>query len=433
MHNQSVQWFYKIAPYINAFKGKTFVIAFSGKLAKTGMLNTLTQDLSILSSLGIQLLLVYDFLPQVNEKLRSKNCKERFQENSAPINSHTLKFAKEEAGGIRLDIEAAFSRGLPNTPMSHSRIRVVSGNFFTAKPIGILNGVDYEYSGSVHKVDFEALKLATKQGFIVLLSPLGFSVTGDIFSVPMGEIASRVAAALYAEKLVFLLDGPILNLGETDDKELTCLCADRLLNNSSLDKITAKVMEHAIAAVKSGVPKVHLFPYSLASNLLLEIFTQDNLGITITEDKVDGLRAATVDDVRAILDLIKVIQSDGTLLPRSPRVVNNDIEKFLVLENNNIIYGCVALHLFPTENMAEMACLVVHPIRQGTGQGERLLRQVEVKARHANAKTLFVLTTRTSHWFIKHGFVKGRVSDLPLEKQCDYNYSRNSLVLLKKL
>lgn len=431
---QFVRWFRDVAPYVHAFRSKTFVIAFGGDLVQAGALNALVQDLSLLSALGVRLVLVHGSRPQVNEQLRLKGFTQQFDRGLAPTDAAALECAKEAAGEIRLDIEAAFSQGLPNTPMSHSHIRVISGNFVTARPTGVLDGVDYQHTGQVRKIDVDALKFAIEKGSVVLLSPLGFSPTGDAFNLAMEDLATSVAVALRAEKLIFLSCSPgVLTPDGAVDTELARVDADALLQQGDLDEDTAFFLRHASLAVKRGVARAHLVPYALDGSVLLEIFTHDGVGTMVVEDTLDDLRPATLDDVGAILSLIEPLEADGTLVPRPRSVIEREVEHFTVLEHDGVIYGCAALHPYPEEHMAEMACLIVNPEWQGAGEGEILLRHMESRARAIGARRLFVLTTRTSHWFIKRGFVQGGIADLPRDKQNNYNRSRNSLIFIKKL
>jgi len=431
---QFVRWFREVAPYVHAFRGKTFVVAFGGELVSDGDLNALIQDLSLLSALGVRLVLVHGSRPQVNEQLKLKGYDVAFGRGVEPTSPQALECAKEAAGEIRLDIEAAFSQGLPNTPMSHAQIRVISGNFVTAKPVGVINGVDYMHTGAVRKMDLEAMRNIINQGAIVLLSPLGFSPTGEAFNLAMEDLATHAAVALRAEKLIFLVRKPVLleHSGQADT-ELARKDADALLAHGMLDEDTASHLEHASRAVKRGVARAHLVPYTLDGSILLEIFTHDGVGTMVVEDTLDDLRQATLDDVGAIVQLIDPLEADGTLVPRGRAVVEREVERFTVLEHDGVIYGCVLLNPYREEQMAELACLIVHPEWQGSGEGEMLLRHTEARARALGLKRLFVLTTRTSHWFIKRGFVRGGVADLPRERQAQYNRSRNSLIFIKKL
>jgi len=431
---QFVRWFREVAPYVHDFRGKTFVIAFGGELVSDGMLNTLVQDLSLLSALGVKLILVHGSRPQVNEQLKLKGYHTQFGRGTEPTSAEALECAKEAAGEIRLDIEAAFSQGLPNTPMSHAQIKVISGNFVTARPVGVIDGVDYKHAGRVRKIDTQVIKNMLDQGAIILLSPLGFSPTGEAFNLAMEDLATSAAVSLRAEKLIFLTQGrTVLDEDGSVDTELTREDADALLAQDTLDEDTTSFLRHASRAVKRGVARAHLVPYTLDGSVLLEIFTHDGVGTMVVEDTLDDLRPATIDDVGAIVQLIDPLEADGTLVPRGRAVVERDVEQFTVLEHDGVIYGCVSLMPYPDEQMAEMACLIVHPEWQGSGEGEMLLRHTESRARAMGVRRLFVLTTRTSHWFMKRGFVQGGVADLPKERQAHYNRSRNSLIFIKNL
>jgi amino-acid N-acetyltransferase len=431
---QFVRWFREVAPYVHAFRGKTFVVAFGGELVQANALNALVQDLSLLSALGIRLVLVHGSRPQVNEQLRLKGYAHQFDRASQPTDDAALECAKEAAGEIRLDIEAAFSQGLPNTPMSHAQIRVISGNFVTARPVGVIDGVDFRHTGKVRKIDIDAVRAAIHSGSILLLSPLGFSPTGEAFTLSMEELATSLAISLRAEKIIFLTETPgVLTPDGAVDTELARLDADALLASNSINSDTAFYLYYASRAVKRGVARAHLIPFSMDGVVLLEIFTHDGVGTMVVEDTLDDLRPATIDDVGAILQLIDPLEQDGTLVSRGRAAVERDVENFSVLEHDGVIYGCATLHEYPEDKMAEMACLIVHSEWQGAGEGELLLRHMESRARAAGASRMFVLTTRTSHWFMKRGFVQGGVTDLPKERRSAYDRSRNSQIFIKRL
>lgn len=429
-----VQWFRQVAPYVHAFRGKTFVVAFGGELVQAGGLNVLIQDLSLLSALGIRLILVHGSRPQVNEQLRLKGYDFQFDRGLQITDSAALECAKEAAGEIRLDIEAAFSQGLPNTPMSHAHIRVLSGNFITARPIGVINGVDYQQTGLVRKVDTQALEFALQNGSIALISPLGFSPTGEAFNLSMEDLATSIAVAMQAEKLIFLTDAPlILDADGHVDTEIARAEADARIQRGEIDGGASVVLAYASRAVKLGVARAHLIRYEQDGGVLLEVFTHDGVGTMVVEDTLDDLRTATIDDVGAIVHLIEPLEDDGTLIRRGIGSIERDVERFSVAEHDGVIYGCVAVYPYPEEKMAEMACLTVNAQWQGEGTGERLLRHAEAKARSMGITRLFVLTTRTAHWFIKRGFVQGSVQDLPKDKQAMYDRNRRSQVFIKRL
>lgn len=431
---QFVQWLRSVAPYIHAFRGKTFVVAFPGELVVAGALPVLAQDLSLLHALGIKIVLVHGSRPQVEEQLALRNVAPRFHDGLRVTDGPALECAKEASGELRLDIEAAFSQGLPNTPMAHASIRIISGNFVTARPMGIIDGVDLELTGLVRKVASETIHPILDAGGLVLLSPLGFSPTGEVFNVAMEDVAVAAAIALHADKLIFITETDMMaDTAGTELHELSAHQARAVLSDSCLPPDSAFYLQHAMRACTGGVPRAHVVPFVLDGSVLLEIFTHDGVGTMISSQNLESLREATIEDVGGILKLIEPLENDGTLVKRGRELLEREIDYFSVIEHDGVIFGCAALYPFPEDKMAEMACLTVNPDVQSQGDGERLLKHLETRARTEGFKKLFVLTTRTMHWFIKRGFVPATVDDLPKNRQHIYNWQRKSAVLIKTL
>lgn len=431
---QFVQWLRSVAPYIHAFRGKTFVVAFPGELVTAGALPVLAQDLSLLHALGIKVVIVHGSRPQVEEQLALRNVKARFHNDLRITDSAALECAKEAAGELRLDIEAAFSQGLPNTPMAHAAVRIISGNFVTARPLGIVDGVDLELTGITRKIAYETIHPILNAGGLVLLSPLGFSPTGEVFNLTMEDVAVSAAIALRADKLIFITETPMItDKAGVEIHELSSHQVDAVLNYDCVPDDSAFYLQHAVKACNSGVPRAHIVPFSTDGSALLELFTHDGVGTMVSFENLESLRDATIEDVGGILKLIEPLEADGTLVKRGRELIEREINYFSVIEHDGVIFGCAALYPFPAEKMAEMACLIVNPEVQTQGDGERLLKHMENRARAAGLKKLFVLTTRTAHWFLKRGFVPASVDDLPKNRQQMYNWQRKSLVFTKNL
>lgn len=431
---QFVQWLRSVAPYIHAFRGKTFVVAFPGELVIAGALPVLAQDLSLLHALGIKVVIVYGSRPQVEEQLALRNVQARFHNGLRITDVAALECAKEAAGELRLDIEAAFSQGLPNTPMAHAAIRIISGNFVTARPLGIVDGVDLELTGVTRKIAYEAIHPILAAGGLVLLSPLGFSPTGEVFNLTMEDVAVSAAKALRADKLIFITETPMMiDKTGAEIHELSSHQVDAVLNYDCVPADSAFYLEHAVQACNGGVPRAHIIPFATDGSALLELFTHDGVGTMVSFENLESLRDATIEDVGGILKLIEPLEADGTLVKRGRELIEREINYFSVIEHDGVIFGCAALYPFPAEKMAEMACLIVNPEVQTQGDGERLLKHMENRARAAGLKKLFVLTTRTAHWFLKRGFVPATVDDLPKNRQQMYNWQRKSLVFTKNL
>jgi amino-acid N-acetyltransferase len=431
---QFVAWLRAVAPYIHAFRGKTMVIGIAGELVSAGRLNALAHDLSLLNALGMRLVLVYGSRPQIDEQMKLRGAESLYHHDLRITDPISLECAKEATGEVRLDIEASFSQGLPNTPMAHSAVRIVSGNMVTARPVGIVDGVDLQHTGVVRKVDVQAIRLALGSGAIVLLPPLGFSPTGEAFNLSMEDVAAATAIALDADKLLFLTETPGVLDGDGQlVTELSEAQARALLSAGELPHETAFYLRYALRACDGGVARAHLVPFSLDGSVLLELFLHDGVGTMVVEETLESLREATHEDVGGILALIRPLEEDGTLVRRDRALIEREIENFSVIEHDRVIFGCAALYPFPDASMGEMACLAVSPEDQGQGDGERILMRIEQRARQSGLRKLFVLTTRAAHWFLKRGFVVGSVDDLPPGRQNLYNWQRKSQVLVKAL
>lgn len=439
-----VPWFRSVAPYIHKFRQQTFVVGLTGEAIAAGKLQHVVQDLALIQALGIRIVLVHGFRPQVNEQLAAKGHTPRYAQGMRITDSIALDCAQEAAGQLRYEIEAAFSQGLPNTPMADSTVRVISGNFITARPVGIVDGVDFMHSGLVRKVDVQGIQRSLEMGALVLLSPFGFSPTGEAFNLSMEEVATSVAIAMRADKLMFLsevpgiLQQPLLPAGEDNpiDTELSLAAAKALLRQvppATQPTDLAFYLQHCVKACEQGVARSHILPFAVDGALLLEIYMHDGIGTMVVDEKLEELREATADDVGGILQLIEPFEQDGTLVKRDRTEIERDIGNYTIIEHDGVIFGCAALYPYPEKQTAEMAAVTVSPQSQGQGDGEKLLKRIEQRARAQGIKSIFVLTTRTMHWFIKRGFVQVDPDWLPEARKRKYNWNRKSQVLVKQL
>ncbi len=429
-----VAWFRSVAPYFHSFRGKTFVVAFGGEVVDRARFFEFAHDLNLLHSAGIRVVLVHGSRPQIEAQLKQRKVRSRYHGGLRITDPIALECVKEAVGLLRVEIDAVLSQGLPNTPMAGAAINTASGNFITAQPLGVHNGVDFQYTGSVRKIDVPAVKGCLDAGNIVIVSPIGYSPTGEVFNLAMEDVAVATAKALMADKLVFLSDAPL-----QDDKgnlvpELSADRADTLLaHGGHLTEDTRLYLAHAIEAVRAGVPRAHVVSHKVAGSILIELFTHDGSGSMITAEDLEQLRTATIDDVGGILQLIEPLEADGTLVRRGRELLEREISRFFVLEHDRVILGCAALYPFPKERAGELACLAVRPEARGYGYGDKLADAICDHARSIGMKRLFVLTTRTMHWFVEREFREVSIDKLPTERKALYNLQRRSRVLMKTL
>lgn len=429
-----VHWFRNAAPYIHAHRGRTFIIAFTGETLQGPNFPHLIHDVALLGSLGIQLVLVHGARPQIEAALAQRGLNLRYVNGLRVTDDAALACVKEAVGSVRVEIEALLSMGLPNSPMAGAQIRVAAGNFITARPLGVRDGVDYRHTGEVRKVDIKGIRQRLNDGAIVLLSPLGYSPTGEIFNLSAEEVATASAIALGADKLIFLSPGLPAIAPSPLPRELTPDEAEQLLGpTSELPHELAYHLQSAIQACRSSVPRVHIIDQYLDGALLMELFSRDGIGTLVTTIAFEDTRRATIEDVGGILELIAPLEAQGVLVRRSRERLEMEIHHFTVMERDGAIIGCAALYPFPGEKIGELACLVVDPDYRHSGRATALLSGIEKTAKQQGLDRLCVLTTQTAHWFQERGFEPASLEALPENKRVLYNYRRNSKAFIKRL
>jgi amino-acid N-acetyltransferase len=430
-----VRWFRQVAPYVHDFGGRTFVIGFGGEMvAERARFEQFIHDVNVLASLEIRLVLVHGARPQIEAEMKAKGLRSRYAQGLRVTDEQALTVVKHAGGVLRVEIEALLSQGLPDSPMARAQIRVASGNYITARPIGVRNGVDFQFTGTVRKVDAAALAAQLDVADIVLVPHLGYSSTGEVFNLAWEDVAESVAVALRADKLLMYTDKLPTNRKEEVVSELTADEAALLAKKKgNLTPVAARALEHLARAVAGGVARGHLITRRAPGSLLLELFTHAGVGTMVTADAVEKLRPARIEDVRGMLALIEPLEAEGTLVKRSRELLEAEIGNFLVVEHDARIVGCAALYPFPGDKSAEFACLAVAAEYRDAGYGERLLKACEERAKGLKLRKLFALTTHASHWFLEQGFRAAPVEALPEQRKALYNWRRGSKVFLKRI
>lgn len=429
-----VSWFRQSSPYINAHRGATVVVAFGGEALVGEDRAGLVHDLALLNSLGLRVVLVAGARPQIEARLRERGAEIRYVNGRRITDESALACVKEAVGTVRVELEALLSMGVANSPMAGQRIRVAAGNFVTARPLGVHNGVDHMHTGEVRRVDARAIRQRLDDGAVVLVSPLGYSPTGEVFNVYAEDVAFAVARSLQAEKLIFLQESGALTAADGGlIRQMTAEEAAARAGSDDLPEEQRRLLTGAVAACGAGVARVHVLDRRVDGALLMELFTRDGVGTLIAARRFERLRRATVEDIGGILELIEPMERDGTLVRRSREVLETEIDHFTVMEREGTVVACGAVYLMPDAPMAELACVAVHPDYRHGGRGDVLLERLEAEARRSGARELFVLTTRTAHWFQERGFEPAGLESLPVSRQSMYNLRRNSRVFVKPL
>ena len=433
-----VEGFRHSVPYINTHRGKTFVIMLGGEAIEHENFSSIVNDIGLLHSLGIRLVVVYGARPQIDANLAAHHHEPLYHKNIRVTDAKTLELVKQAAGTLQLDITARLSMSLNNTPLQGAHINVVSGNFIIAQPLGVDDGVDYCHSGRIRRIDEDAIHRQLDSGAIVLMGPVAVSVTGESFNLTSEEIATQLAIKLKAEKMIgFCSSQGVTN----DDGDIV----SELFPNEAQARVeaqeekgdynsgTVRFLRGAVKACRSGVRRCHLISYQEDGALLQELFSRDGIGTQIVMESAEQIRRATINDIGGILELIRPLEQQGILVRRSREQLEMEIDKFTIIQRDNTTIACAALYPFPEERIGEMACVAVHPDYRSSSRGEVLLERIAAQAKQSGLSKLFVLTTRSIHWFQERGFTPVDIDLLPESKKQLYNYQRKSKVLMADL
>ncbi|HFU0095907.1 TPA: amino-acid N-acetyltransferase [Escherichia coli] len=433
-----VEGFRHSVPYINTHRGKTFVIMLGGEAIEHENFSSIVNDIGLLHSLGIRLVVVYGARPQIDANLAAHHHEPLYHKNIRVTDAKTLELVKQAAGTLQLDITALLSMSLNNTPLQGAHINVVSGNFIIAQPLGVDDGVDYCHSGRIRRIDEDAIHRQLDSGAIVLMGPVAVSVTGESFNLTSEEIATQLAIKLKAEKMIgFCSSQGVTN----DDGDIV----SELFPNEAQARVeaqeekgdynsgTVRFLRGAVKACRSGVRRCHLISYQEDGALLQELFSRDGIGTQIVMESAEQIRRATINDIGGILELIRPLEQQGILVRRSREQLEMEIDKFTIIQRDNTTIACAALYPFPEEKIGEMACVAVHPDYRSSSRGEVLLERIAAQAKQSGLSKLFVLTTRSIHWFQERGFTPVDIDLLPESKKQLYNYQRKSKVLMADL
>lgn len=440
-NQQYVEFFRHSSPYIHAHRDKTLVLLLGGEALASDNFPNIINDIALLSSLGVRLVLVHGARPQIDQRLQERGIETQLHHHRRVTDEAALDCVKEAVGSLRTELEARLSMSLANSPMHGAKLKVCSGNFVIAKPSGVVDGVDYCHTGEIRRVDGDAIAQQLDLGSIVLLSNLGYSPTGEVFNLLVEDVAAEAASALKADKLIcFGKENGVVNQQGERHSELLTKAAARLVSqyreslkdNQSPHTELSRQLDAISKACQGGVERGHLLSYEVDGALLIELFTRDGSGTMVSQESYEQIRQAEIEDVAGIIELIEPLEAQGVLVRRSREMLETEIERFTVVERDGVIIGCAALYPY-TNSMVELACVAVDSGYQGGNRGEQLLKEAEKQARALGAKQIFLLTTRTAHWFQEQGFAPAGLDVLPTERQTLYNYQRNSKVFVKTL
>ncbi|NBO90803.1 MAG: amino-acid N-acetyltransferase [Planctomycetia bacterium] len=421
----------EILPYVPRFKDKLFVIALDGAVVEDDNFRNLLRDIALLRSLSIKVALVHGATHQIRRLASAMNITPTNLDGSGVTDTDTLRLALLASARVSWELLEG---------LSAADLRGAVSNALVAHPAGILQGIDHQHTGKVERIDTSMLQALLEREIIPVVPPIGCDGEGHSFRLNSDVVAVEVARAMGAVKVIYLTIHAGLPIpGEPGEvyRQLKEGEAEHVFKRHAADyppELRSK-LEQAIKAVRGGVPRVHVIDGRVEEGLLGEVFSNEGIGTLIHTNEYQEIRSATRRDLRAIYTLIQGGVERDELVRRPRSELERHIDDYFVFELDKMPAGCAALHVYPDEEMGELAAVCVDPRFENRGIGGKLMRYVEDRARAKGLKTLFCLSTQAFNYFQqKGGFTPGTPDDLPPARRERYDKSgRRSMVLLKRL
>jgi amino-acid N-acetyltransferase len=417
-----------ILQYVTRFRDKIFVIAIDGKIIGSENFPNILLDLAVLRSLNIKVVLVHGAGLQIEQAAQEQGISISNSDGTGVVDEGTLQLSINVVSRLTNQIMGS---------LTQVDLRAAYANCIIAHPLGIVHGVDFQFSGKVERVDVPMLELFLNQEIVPVIPPIGFDGEGRTFRVNSDLVALEVAEALHAAKLIFLspYDGLILEgqrIGHLVAPELEEVLKKTKAN---LPKGLLSKLEHAAQACRYGVPRVHLLNGNVNEALLAEIFSNGGVGTMVYSNEYEQIRRLYKKDIRAVMSLIQQSIRGEELVRRTRAEILAGIDDYWILEIDRHIVGCVAMYPYPEQKMAELACLYVSRSNENQGLGRKLMSFVENLARHRGFSQLIALSTQAFVYLQqKGGFVEAGPEILPPARRAKYEASgRNSRILVKNL
>ncbi len=390
-----------ILRYVPLFRGKRFVIAVDGQILTPNRIVELFVDLAVLQSLNIQVILVHGAGRQIRCLAKSQNVTLTNSNGIGVTDNVTLRVSQEAIAQITNQLlQQATVRNM----------RAALANVLIAHQAGPNQG----WTGEVDRVDEPCLTAFLEEGLLPIIAPIGYDRQGNTLRLNSDSVATKVAIAVGASKILFLTESPFQTISGESVRQLS---VEQAREAASGDWPHSK-LTHAARACDEGVARVHMIDGRQRDALLAELFSNEGRGTMVFSEPYHEIRTATQADVPAIAAMIRPSIVDEDLLPRTAEDVEAAIEDYSVIEIDDNVVGCVALHSFPNEDAVELACLFVKQNHENHGHGKKLIEYAIERSRELNATRLFALTTSAPTFFQRlGGFVLGRPKDLPKSRR----------------
>lgn len=412
-----------ILNYIPQFRGKIFVLAVDGDVLEEKYLSDLLVDLGVMHSLNIKVIIVHGGAKQIKAESESRDLSPSCCHGVGPTDEPTLKLSVDVITGLTFSLVQR---------LKTVGVNAVSGNFFDALPKGIYKGVESESTGVISNLDSPQLLDLLDAGMMPVVAPLSQNAAGELLRLDAYHVASKLAVAVGAFKLMFLNSISTEKSLGTDSKELSLDDASEQMK--SVEGLQREQLKEGVQACRGGVPRVHFLDATVHGAVLTELFENEGVGAMIYANDYRIIRKMTEVDIPYVLGMMEDSVEDDAIVRRSHEFISSVIDQFYVLELDKHIIGCVSLKPYPKSKIAEIGSLFIHRSHRRLGNGKRLVDFVEEEARNAGVKKVYALTTQAAGFFSVAPYEKGEIKDLPKDRREELLATgRNSKVFVRAL
>ncbi len=426
----------EVFTYINRFRGKVFIIKIDSEVIDNIYFPVLLKDLATLHSAGIRVIVIPGARKRIDEILKQYGIESNYHNGIRITEEEAIPFVKMAA----FDVSNRIMTGL-----SAHRINALVGNWVRARSMGVIDGVDYKYSGNIDKILITPLNKVLEEDFIPIIPSIGWNPAGTPYNISSNELAIQAAVASRAEKIFFITSEELLNISEyrvpagvvpSPEGRISRMDGDTarkfLALNSGNKSGALDIVNQALSGIENGIKRVHIIKGNGDGGILSEIFSNLGIGTMLYRNEFDRIRGMSTSDIPEVLRIMRPFEASGALIPRTKEDLQHSAGDFVVYEIDKVIHGCAALHDCGG-GTGEIAAVAVDPEYEKLGIGKKLITYLIKKAEKTGMKSLFLLTTRSVDWFESLGFRSGKIDDLPENKRENYNFNRNSRVMFLKL
>jgi amino-acid N-acetyltransferase len=418
-----------ILQYVPRFHGQIFVIAIDGAIVADENFSNLLVDIAVLRSLGIKVVLVHGIGLQIQELSTTRHIPITNTDGTGVTDAATLDLAIRASSRVSHTLVEG---------LTQNSLKCATTNSVRALPTGIIKGIDQQFTAKVERIDKDFLTELIERQIVPILSPIGFGPDGRSLRVNSDLLAAELAEALHATKIIYLAPQAGLEIDGRLRREISIDAVKKILADdpARIAEAGRSKAEHAVKAIETGTPRVHILDGRVFDGLLNEIFSNDGVGSLVYGNDYQQIRQARKGDVRLIYNLTRSAVRREELVYRTQQAIEKNIDQFYVFEIDENIIAVVTLYFYPNKPLlAEVGSLYVMPFYHNRGIGKKMVEYACLQAKERGVRQVIALSTQSFGFFSNVlQFEETTKEILPESRLKLYEENgRNAKVLVKQL